>query len=325
MDACQRAEEPFFTYVSLPKPHQCYTPSEPFWSMYDSIELPLPPNAEYDMTGKAPNMQESAARWAKGEWALFEPKTFEAARQRKLQGYLGNISHVDHAVGQLLEWLDESGLAEQTIVVYSSDHGDYACEHGIMEKAPGICSDAITRVPYIWRWPGQIQAGYTAKEVVETIDFTQTLCRLIGIDPMDTSDGQDITPMLQGKSGSESRIGVTENVWGKSVRKGKYRYVYYPRKAFVAEYPDGFGELYDLEADPWEMRNLYFKPEYADVVAEMNGELIDFLVTTTRPRTVLRATDHENERQSRTRYHNRINTDGKIHPRRIRIQSNNYL
>ena len=89
----------------------------------------------------------SAQRWRESEWQLFEPKTFEAGRRRKLHGYLGAVSQVDAAVGQLLDFLRRSGLTENTIVVYTSDHGDYATEHGIMEKAPGICSDAITRVP----------------------------------------------------------------------------------------------------------------------------------------------------------------------------------
>ena len=69
----------------------------------------------------------------------------------------------------LLDFLEERDLDEDTIVVYSSDHGDYACEHGIMEKAPGICSDAITRIPWIWRWPGRFKAGHRALEIVETL------------------------------------------------------------------------------------------------------------------------------------------------------------
>ena len=84
-------------------------------------------------------------RWRTTDWQLFEPRTFEAGRLRKLHGYLGNVSHVDHAVGEFLQFLEDAGLADDTIVVYSSDYGDYAAEFGIMEKAPGICSDATRR------------------------------------------------------------------------------------------------------------------------------------------------------------------------------------
>ncbi|MFC1462084.1 sulfatase [Verrucomicrobiota bacterium] len=223
MTACRDEGAPFLVHVSLPKPHQCYTPSEPFWSMYDEEHLTLPPNAEYDMKHKAPHLKRAAENWWKGDWTVFEPKTFEAGRLRKLHGYLGNVSHVDNTVGQLLDFLKESGLEEDTIVVYSSDHGDYACEHGQMEKAPGICADAITRIPYIWRWPAKFAQGHVAEEIVETVDLANTLCNLVDIPVMETSDGKDITHLLEGKSGGVRDIGVTEFAWSKSVRKGRYR------------------------------------------------------------------------------------------------------
>ena len=152
MQQAAAREKPFMLQVSFPRPHQCTTPCQEFWDLYNTDELSLPPNADYDLaaSGKAPHMVASAMRWRESEWQLFEPKTFEAGRLRKLHGYLGAVSQVDAAVDKLLDYLRDSGLAENTIVVYTSDHGDYATEHGIMEKAPGICSDAITRVPLIW-------------------------------------------------------------------------------------------------------------------------------------------------------------------------------
>ena len=122
-------------------------------------------------------------------------------------------------------------------------------------------------------------------------------------------------------------FGVTEFAWSKSIRKGRYRLVHYPREMFAEQYPAGFGELYDLDADPWEMRNLYFEPEYANVVAELAGDLLDWLIVTARPRTVLPAPRLEGE-QAVTRYLNTTNPDGKIHPDRVReagAHSRNYL
>jgi len=282
MQDSSEEHKPFFAFVSLPKPHQCYTPAQPFWDLYDERKLTLPPNADGDGNGKAPHLRATAAEWRRGDWLLFEPKTFEAGRLRKLHGYLGSISHVDHAVGELLDWLDSRNLSENTIVVYSSDHGDYACEHGIMEKAPGICSDAITRIPMIWRWPDRFKTGHMAEEIVESVDLANTLCSLAGLELMDTVDGKDITPLLEGKEYAIREIGVTECAWSKSVRKGKYRMVYYTRGMFADEYPEGFGELYDLENDPWEMNNLFFEPAYGEVVAALQKDLIDWLITTTR-------------------------------------------
>ena len=325
MEQCGRDNTPFFTHVSLPKPHQCYTPAQQFWDLYDEAELTLPPNADYEMVHKAPHLRLAAQQWREKEWPLFEPKTFEAGRLRKLHGYLGSVSHVDHAVGELLQWLDTSGLSENTIVIYSTDHGDYACEHGLMEKAPGICSDAITRIPMIWRWPGQFKAGHVATELVETVDMAHTLCSLTGVDVMETTDGKDISHLLAGKSGAVREVGVTEFVWSKSIRRGPYRFVYYPREMFAAEYPEGFGELYHLERDPWEMTNLYFDPEYAAVIADMQRELTDWLVTTTRF-----ATKHppvkDTSPQRSLHYNNAVNCDGKVHPDCIRqTPPKNYL
>jgi len=325
MKGCAGDRVPFFAHVSLPKPHQCYTPAQEFWDLYDEEKLSLPPNADYEMNGKSPHLRATARSWRERDWQLFEPKTFEAGRLRKLHGYLGSVSHVDHAVGELLDGLDAAGLSENTIVVYSADHGDYACEHGIMEKAPGICSDAITRIPMIWRCPGRFAAGHRAAEIVESVDMVNTLCALAGLEAMESADGKDISHLLRGESGEVHRAGVTEFAWSKSLRRDKYRLVHYPREMFADEYPGGFGELYDLESDPWEMRNLYFEPDRADLVRELERELADWLVTTTRPTTILPAVK-EVTAQSELHYHNAVNRDGKIHPDRIRdARHRNYI
>jgi len=316
---------PFLAHASLPRPHQCTAPSEPFWSMYEGKDLTLPANSDYEMVGKAPHVMRSAEHWRKGDWALFEPKTFEAARQRKLHGYLGAVSQVDHATGEMVDFLREAGVGDNTIVIYTADHGDYACEHGIMEKAPGIAHDAITRIPYIWRWPGRIEAGRVASELAETVDLSTTICALTGLDPLETSDGKDLSHLLSGGSGEVRDVAVTEFAWSKSVRKGNFRLVYYAPEMFPEEYPNGFGELYDQDTDPWEMRNMFFEPEYQDKVREMQKDLLDWVITTTRPATTL-GMNVPPSSQTVTRYHCTTNLDQKFNPNLIRdISHKNYL
>lgn len=327
METCARDGKPFFLHVSFPKPHQCYTPAQRFWDLYDESRLTLPPNADYDLEAakKAPHLCRSARHWRQGKWALFEPKTFAAARLRKLHGYLGNISHVDHAVGELLAAVDRLGLRDEVIVVYSSDHGDYACEHGNMEKAPGICSDAITRIPMLWRAPGLPNPGRVCESLVETVDLVPTLCGLAGLPDLETADGKDLSPLLRGEPAEPHRIAVTEFAWSKSVRKGDWRLVYYPEEFFRKEYPGGFGELYNLKADPWEMTNLYFDPAQAGKVRELERDLMDWLVTTTRPATILPFTPAHSPQMTQ-RYGNAVLPDYKIHPDTIRRAAfNNYL
>ena len=323
--SCKEQDAPFFLHISLPRPHQCYTPSEPFWSMYDEKDLVLPPNAEYDMEAakKAPNLVSASKFWKTGSWTRFEPGTYAAGRLRKLHGYLGCVSQVDFAVGQLVGLIESLGLGDDTIVIYGSDHGDYACEHGIMEKAPGICSDAITRVPMIWKW-GDKFARRKAKEIVESVDMVSTVCSLCGLPELETGDGQDLSPLLYGESGEIKRCGVTEFARSKSLRKGDYRYVCYARDYFPEEFPGGFGELYNIKDDPWEMKNLYFEQDCADIVADMKEELIQFLLRTARPVTV-HGIEAAKTSQAKFRFSHYINADNKINLNKAKIYTTNYL
>ena len=323
---CKNDNTPFFLHVSLPRPHQCYTPSEPFWSLYNEAELTLPPNSDYDMpaAGKAPHMIATADHWKKDDWTVFEPRTYEAGRLRKLHGYLGSVSQVDHSVGLLVNFIDELGLGDDTIIIYSSDHGDYACEHGIMEKAPGICADAITRVPMIWRWGNRFQTRRVS-EIVESVDMSATICALCGLVPMETGDGEDMSGLLRGGSGEIKPCGVTEFAWSKSLRKGDFRYVCYTRDFFKDTYPEGFGELYNLKDDPWEMKNLYFDAAYKEILADMKEELLQFLIRTTRPVTSLSSLPAPSP-QRKLRYQNYVNADNKMNLKRTaNPNGKNYL
>jgi choline-sulfatase/uncharacterized sulfatase len=327
MKNASEANTPFFCHASFPRPHETYAPAKEFWDMYDENALTMPPNWQYEMKNKAPNLIETVqdARARSDEWTVAEPKTYDAGCRRKLRGYFGNISMVDFAVGELLSFLKEAGIEDNTIVIYASDHGDYACEHGIIEKAPGICSDAITRIPYIWRWPGHFRQGHVEQNLVETVDVMPTLCTLAGLEQLQTADGKDITNLLHGKSEVIHDISVTEFAWSKSIRKGNFRYVYYPRERFEKEYPDGFGELYDIENDPWEMNNLYFEDAYKDKVAELKNDLMDWLVTTTRVVST-NCSNMPAGPQATMRYKCAVNADGKINPDCLRDMWNmNYV
>ena len=305
-------DRPFFLHASFPRPHECTAPSQEFWDLYQTDQLTLPPSADGDVSAKSPDFLKAVAHWRSAGWTLIEPKTFEAGRLRKLHGYLAAVSQVDHAVGQLLAFLAESGLDDNTIVVYSADHGEFACEHDMMEKAPGIGSDAVTRIPMIWRWAGKFAAGHVAEEIVEAVDLANTLCGLADLEAMPTADGKDISPLLQGAAGEVRSIGVTENPWSRSIRKGKYRLVWYPREMYADQHPGGFGELYDLEADPWEMTNLYFQPDYLELIHETQAEYLDWLITSTRPVTVMADADHTPLHLSIHRGLTRVQHDGKV-------------
>jgi arylsulfatase A-like enzyme len=112
--------------------------------------------------------------------------------------------------------------------------------------------------------------------------------------------------------------GVTEFAFSRSLRKDRYRLVYYEKDMFREEYPDGFGELYDLSEDPWEMHNLYFELSSQVIVADLKEELLQFLLRTTRPVNALGANPVHSP-QNRTRFDGTTDADGKIDPRVLKI------
>jgi choline-sulfatase/uncharacterized sulfatase len=157
------------------------------------------------------------------------------------------------------------------------------------------------------------------------VDLANTLCALAGLERMETADGNDISHLLRGERGKVRRLAVTEFPWSRSIRKGNYRHVYYPKEMFAEEYPEGFGELYDLEADPWEMNNLFFQHRHADVVRAIREEFADWLITTTRPVTIHPPAKATGD-QTSVHYGNAVAADGKCPSDRIRGSSTkNYL
>ncbi|MCX6624578.1 MAG: sulfatase-like hydrolase/transferase [Acidobacteria bacterium] len=194
------------------------------------------------------------------------------------RGYLGALTQVDFALGELLGHLQRAGLAENTIVVYGADHGAYSGTFGVPEKAPGICSEAVCRVPMIWRVPGHTPPGALSRQLAENIDITPTLAALCGLPALDAADGCDLSAILGGGDQPVREVAVTENVWSKALRWGPWRFVSYPREMFGAD----VGELYNLDDDPDETRNLYHDRASQSVVSESRRLLIDWLVQSTR-------------------------------------------
>ncbi len=307
-------EKPFFLHTSFGKPHQPYIPAKEFWDMYPDEEIVMPENIDYDSSKKAPHLRRMQEYWTENQnWIVFEPKDKTHGMRRKLRGYLGCVTQVDYAVGELVEFLKKEGLYDNTIIVYSSDHGDYACEHGLLEKAPGICSDAICRIPLIVRYPGGARENVILNDVVEAIDIVPTLCNLVGIDELETADGKALSELFKDENAKldDDTLALTEFAWSKSLRKGAFRFVYYPKKMFNDDYPEGFCELYNVENDPWEMNNLFFDKNYATMISEFKEDLTELLITTARVKTVER-TALKTTNQRKFRYGKGTNADNKF-------------
>lgn len=278
-----KKNKPFCFWMTVPRPHQTYVPAEKFWDLYDESKLSLPPNSENDMKGRHISARQKQKGLQKNKAGrLFKPDDWESYRRRVLKGYYGCVSQVDDAIGRITDKLDELGIRENTIIVYATDHGEFAGEHGMIEKAPGIAFRCVTRIPYIWSWKGHLPENKRRDCLVETVDFLPTVCALAGIDKPDWVDGVDITSAI--KKGKDLKdIAVTEAPLTKTLHTKRYKFTQYLPEMNNQK---DFGELYDMKKDPWELKNLYFDEKHKRVVEELRLKLYQWLVKTTRNVTV---------------------------------------
>ncbi len=280
---------PWMAWMSFARPHQPYTPSEPYASMYDPAAIHLPPTAE----------TESAALRACRSSKKYGPFD-EATLRHNVAAYLGCVSQVDGAIGLVLEALAERGQMDNTIIVYAADHGDHAGEHGMYEKKAGISARSICRTPLIVRYPSKVPAGRVREEIVESVDVLPTLCELAGLEAPSSVQGQSMLGLLGDEPQPIRPDALTENRLRKSLATPRYRYV-----ANIGDEPD---ELYDLADDPWELRNRIDDPALADVARQLARRLRERLAEARRPVTAFRG----------GWLNHRHDEDGRLHPDSVR-------
>lgn len=199
--------------------------------------------------------------------------------QRYMQDYLGTIAAVDEGVGRVLDYLDQNGLAENTIVVYTSDQGFYLGEHGWFDKR--FIYDESFKTPLLVRWPARIKPGSRSAKMVQNLDFAQTFLDAAGVTPPADMQGESLVSLLTGDTTNWSRQAVYYHYYEyPSVHMVKRHYGIVTEDFKLAHfyYDVDEWELYDRKKDPREMRNVYNDPAYADVVARMHQALADIRV-----------------------------------------------
>ena len=195
--------------------------------------------------------------------------------QRYMQDYLGSISSVDDNVGRLLDYLDESGLAENTIVIYTSDQGFYLGEHGWFDKR--FIYDESFKTPLLVRWPNVVKPGSVENEMVQNLDFAQTMLEAVGIKPPNDMQGESLIPLLKGNKKDWTRDAVYYQYYeypSVHMVKRHYGIVNKEFKLVHFYYDVDEWELYDRLNDPNEMNNVYNDPAYADTVKKLKKDLI---------------------------------------------------
>lgn len=199
--------------------------------------------------------------------------------QRYMQDYLGCIAAVDEGVGRVLDYLEESGLAENTVVVYTSDQGFYLGEHGWFDKR--FIYNESFKTPLIIRWPGVVKPGTSSNEMVQNLDFAQTFLDIAGIEAPDDMQGESLVPLLKGNLDAWARDAVYYHYYeypAVHMVKRHYGVVTMDYKLAHFYYDIDEWELYDRKKDPLELKNVYDDPAYADIRAELHKKLDELRV-----------------------------------------------
>jgi arylsulfatase A-like enzyme len=188
-----------------------------------------------------------------------------------MKKYLRCVKGVDDNVGRILDYLDKSGLADNTIVMYTGDQGFFLGEHGLYDKR--LMYEEALRMPFLVRWPGRIKPLSRSKGMILNVDFAPTILEAAETQPHPDMQGRSFVPLLDGKIPSDWRKSMyyryyyshfeTEPHLG--VRTYKHKLIYFNRI--------GQWELYDLKKDPTEMNNVYDDPDYKNVVKILKEEL----------------------------------------------------
>lgn len=262
-DAARRNTQPFALYVGLVAPHFPLIAPANFYDMYDGIELPpskLLPSSGYR---RHPWVQQYA------DFELNE-ENFKSPEERRqaITAYYGLCSFLDHNVGRILQALTESGLAENTLVVYTSDHGDNLGARGLWGKST-LYQESVT-IPMLAAGPGMPRG--VCQTPVDLLDLFPTILQATGVDPAPLMDGRPGRSLQEvaATPAEPERVVFSEyhaagsNTAGFMVRKGRWKYHYYIRYQ---------PELFDLESDPEELKDLAGDRAYAAVLRDMEAEL----------------------------------------------------
>lgn len=240
-------DEPFFAIAGFYAPHAPLNPPARFVDMYDPSRLPLP----------VMNEGEDRFGLSDDEW-------------RKVKAYYyALVSHVDDQVGKILAALDEAGVRDDTVVIFTSDHGEHLGDHGAAGKGPpGL--DSCTHVPLIVSHPGRIRAGMVRPELIEAVDVAPTVLDYCGVQAPPFFQGHSFRRLLEGGDYAERHSAYIEyrrplGASWKTVRTHDFKY---------CACNSGRQMLFDLKEDPHELRNVSADPDYREALQTMRMELL---------------------------------------------------
>jgi len=283
-------KQPFFLEIGFPGPHEPWDPPARFLEHYKDDWGTLPPSLKEDLSKKPPQHrahQEFMAN-ADGEARIRMQDATEEDIIRMRRHYFGKISLVDEQVGKVLEALEEKGLRDNTIIVFTSDHGEMLGEHGLAYK--WLLYDSIVRVPLIVVDPRETsRKGVKTDDLVSLIDLGPTLLEYAGVKVPTRMEGMSLGPAVRGEPYLKRETVYAENNTMLMCRSSNKKMVYYLGQ------PEG--EFYDLDQDPFEMDNLWDEPGHREEITRWKVHLLEWLAGSNYHQLGHRCGKEDEERQ----------------------------
>lgn len=289
MRASRKFGHPWFMSVNFYDPHHPFDPPRELMDKYMALgeQIPLPHYAEGELAGK-PVYQRMDSEKAYNTNAAFDyAKMTEREHRAARASQWAMLEHLDTQVGRLLEALEASGELGHTIIVFMSDHGEMLGDHGIYWKGPYFYQELV-RVPLIVAWPGRIASGVRSEALVELVDLAPTLLEAAGLPIYAGIQGKSLWPLLTGARDSGTH---RDSVYCEYYNAQPWHpdlppqatMVFDGRCKLVRMHASKEGELYDLQADPEEYRNLYDVAQYAEAKTRLLELLSDRMAWTVDP------------------------------------------
>ncbi|MEQ8784752.1 MAG: sulfatase [Pirellulaceae bacterium] len=271
LERCAKQERPFFLAVGFFRPHTPYVAPESYFKLYPEKEMPIIEGVKED--------QADLPAAALGSYKKEQDKLNDDLRRQCKQAYYSSISFMDAQVGRVVDALDRLGLADNTIIVFTSDHGYHMGEHGLWQKMSLF--EGSAQVPMLIVAPGKSGNGGVAKSPVGLIDLYPTLTELCGVEAPKNLQGQSLVPMLEDPStvgrgwtlSQVTRGGGGKQFFGYTLRTPRWHYT---------EWDEGEAglELYDRDADPREITNLADNAAHADTIKQLAAQLREAVKST---------------------------------------------
>lgn len=266
--------QPLFLEIGFPGPHPPYDPVARYAEPYMEKDLQILGLSDGDLEGQPPPFQELRKRKVEVDTDSIvhslNPTPEQAQRQRAY--YLANVTMIDEKVGQILEALDRNGYLENSVVIFTSDHGDCLTDHGHSQK--GVMYDIVTRVPAIVWSPGRFDGGRRAEGLCQLFDLGPTILEIAGVEPPETMEAMSLLPTLEGEDQAPR-----DHVFAEYPSGGSMMTMVRSRDWKLVDFGDKpYGQVFNMAEDPNEVNNLWDDSTGQNKAQELRDVMRNWLV-----------------------------------------------